>query len=176
MVNDNWGTPLSLFRRIEREMNIKFTLDPCTTDKNRLGTLKYYTIKENGLIQSWEGEIVYVNPPYSRGQIKLWVKKCRIEAFDNNALVVGLLPLRSALWFRENILPFIKILQNIEDWIYLDHGDCGLFFLERRIKFYDYVLGAPIKDYPNFDNILVIWKGGINIDWKKYFNKCYGVD
>ena len=46
---------------------------------------KYYTKEQDGLAQSWAGETVFCNPPYSRktksnaGQIA-WVEKCYKEA------------------------------------------------------------------------------------------------
>ena len=145
MKDKYWLTPKDIYEKLDKEFSFDF--DPCPLN-----------FKEDGLLIDW-GERNFINPPYSRKAIKLWVKKCKNEAFNNNALVVALLPLRSALWFRDNILPFFKLLYRLEDWIYLDVGDCGFFFMEKRIRFYDHHLGAPIKDYPNFDNVIVIWRG-----------------
>ena len=126
---------------------------------NPLGTEKFFTEKENGLRQSWKQEIVYMNPPYSRDNIDKWTAKAKREAETlYGTVVVGLLPLRSAQWFRKNILPGFKIIRELEKWRYtLDHGDCGVFFLERRVKFIDPEIGAAIKGSPNFDSILAIW-------------------
>ena len=156
---DEWGTPLKLFRRIQREMDIVFTLDPCTTELNRLGIDSFYTEKDNGLSKSWEGEIVFMNPPYSRPKISLWITKARDEAFKNvNTIVVGLLPLRTPQWFRLNILPYAKIIKDLRKWNILKECECGIFFLEKRVRFIDPKTGVAPKDYPNFDSILVIWR------------------
>lgn len=70
-----WETPKWLFSKLNNEFN--FTLDPCATKENHLCD-KYYTIKDDGLLQDWSGETVFVNPPYGRA-IKDWVKKCYDE-------------------------------------------------------------------------------------------------
>ena len=53
---------------------------------------KYYTIKDDGLLQDWSGETVFVNPPYGRA-IKDWVKKCYDEYVNNRITVVMLIPI-----------------------------------------------------------------------------------
>lgn len=159
MNKDNWGTPLHLFRMIEREMDITFTLDPCTSEGNRLSINSFYTEKDNGLKKSWIDEIVFMNPPYSRGNIDLWTKKARIESFEGGCIVVGLLPLRTAKWFRLNILKYSVIVKDLKDWIYINIGECGIYFLKNRVKFIDPEIGAAIKGSPNFDSFLAIWRG-----------------
>lgn len=94
---DLWETPDHIFKPLNDLFH--FTLDPCCTIDNAKCKY-YYTPKENGLKQSWNGAIVFVNPPYSRGNIDLWVKKC----YDNrvNQTVVALLPVStSADWFQK---------------------------------------------------------------------------
>src|SRR5438093_3397693 len=56
-------TPKALYDELNQKY--KFTLDPCTRSDNPLGTEKFYTVKDNGLAKDWEGERVYINPPYS---------------------------------------------------------------------------------------------------------------
>lgn len=79
---DDWGTPQDLFDELNKEFH--FTLDPCADDNNHKCD-KYYTKEQDGLAQSWAGETVFCNPPYSRktksnaGQIA-WVEKCYKEA------------------------------------------------------------------------------------------------
>lgn len=50
--SNEWATPQSLFDELDREFN--FTLDPCSTHENAK-CKKHYTIKEDGLKQSWGG-------------------------------------------------------------------------------------------------------------------------
>lgn len=80
---NEWETPQDLFDKLDQEFN--FTLDPCATDENAKCD-RYYTIKEDGLKQSWKGETVFCNPPYGR-QIKDWVKKCYTESLGGGLLL-----------------------------------------------------------------------------------------
>ncbi|WFD12231.1 DNA N-6-adenine-methyltransferase [Tepidibacter hydrothermalis] len=74
--SNEWATPQDLFDKLNEEF--KFTLDPCATHENaKCG--KYYTIEEDGLKQSWKGEIVFCNPPYGR-EISQWVEKSYKES------------------------------------------------------------------------------------------------
>lgn len=49
---DNWATPQKYFDELNMEFG--FNLDPCADDENHKCE-KYFTIKENGLIQNWGG-------------------------------------------------------------------------------------------------------------------------
>ncbi len=73
--SDEWATPADLFNELNKEFS--FTLDPCATDQNHK-CKKYFTIEDDGLSKSWQNEIVFCNPPYSK--IKIWVEKCAKEA------------------------------------------------------------------------------------------------
>ena len=54
---------------------------------------KFYTPKENGLLQNWNNEVVFCNPPYGR-DLKDWVKKCYIES-KKGTVIVMLIPART---------------------------------------------------------------------------------
>ena len=89
--DETWATPQYFFDKLNDEFH--FTLDPCCS-KETAKCEKYYTIVENGLIQNWSGETVFCNPPYGR-EIYDWVKKCSLEAKNNNTIVVMLIPART---------------------------------------------------------------------------------
>ncbi len=82
---DDWETPPYFYNILDKEFH--FTLDPCASDENHK-CQKYYTIKENGLKQSWAGETVFINPPFSEKDA--WIKKCweEINFVDNPAKTV----------------------------------------------------------------------------------------
>ena len=87
---NEWNTPDDLFNTLDNEFN--FTLDPCTNGENNKCD-KFYTEKENGLIQDWSKDIVFVNPPYGR-QISQWIEKAYNESLKGSK-VVCLIPSRT---------------------------------------------------------------------------------
>ena len=108
---NEWCTPKSLFDELDNEFH--FTLDPCSTHKNKKCE-KHYTLIEDGLIQDWSGEVVFCNPPYGR-EVAKWVKK----AAESDALTVMLIPARTDTKY-------------FHDYIY---GKAEIRFLKGRIRF-----------------------------------------
>lgn len=88
-LRDDWETPDELFRELDERYH--FTLDPCSTHENAK-CAKHYTVDDDGLAQSWEGETVFCNPPYGR-KIGAWVRKCWEES--KHAKIVMLIPART---------------------------------------------------------------------------------
>ena len=88
--SNEWATPQYLFDELDKEFN--FTLDPCATDEN-FKCDKYFTIEDDGLIQDWSNDVVFMNPPYGR-DIKHWIKKA-YESHKQGATVVCLIPART---------------------------------------------------------------------------------
>ena len=94
---DEWATPTDLFADLDAEFG--FTLDPCCTEANAT-CKRYFTRQDNGLAKSWQGETVFMNPPYGR-QITKWVRKAYHEA-RGGATVVCLLPARTdTAWWHD---------------------------------------------------------------------------
>lgn len=105
MQTNEWTTPQDLYDELNIEF--KFTLDPCCT----IGSAKcdkFYTKKENGLIQDWSEDIVFMNPPYGR-EIPKWIEKAYKESL-NGAIVVCLIPARTdtRYWWKY-IFPYAEI-------------------------------------------------------------------
>ena len=97
--DDSWETPPSLFNVLDMEFN--FSLFPCCT-KQTAKCKKFFTKEEDGLIQDWSKDIVFVNPPYGR-EIGKWVEKSYNEA-KKGAKVVMLIPSRTdTKWFHDFI-------------------------------------------------------------------------
>lgn len=95
---DMWETPQSLFDELDQEFH--FTVDVCATPENAKCS-KYYTKKQDGLSQPWNG-VVWCNPPYGR-QIGAWVRRAHL-ASACGATVVMLIPARTdTRWFHEYI-------------------------------------------------------------------------
>ena len=72
---DMWSTPQSFFDELNKEFD--FTLDPCATKENAK-CKKFFTEQDDGLLQSWDGERVFCNPPYGR-VLKNWVRKASVS-------------------------------------------------------------------------------------------------
>jgi hypothetical protein len=85
---DELYTPWEAFKPWHEEF--RFTLDPCATQESAK-VPRFFHKGQNGLAQSWEGERVFLNPPYS--QLDAWTAKAVDEViFNGCALVVGLYP------------------------------------------------------------------------------------
>lgn len=131
----HWETPPEVFEPLNAEF--RFTLDPCATPKTAK-CAKYYTEEQNGLLMPWQGERVFMNPPYG-AEIYAWTRKARIEA-DGSALVVGLLPASTDLaWWHEDVLPAKPELR----WI------------RGRVRF---LTGGPYRASGFFPSVIVIWR------------------
>lgn len=124
-----WETPKSLFNELNSEF--AFTLDVCATDDNHKCD-KYFTKQQDGLIQDWENERVFCNPPYGR-EIIHWVEKCA----KHNGIAVMLLPARTdTKWFHE--------------YIY-QKPNASIRFIKGRLKF-----GGSINSAP-FPSMIIIF-------------------
>lgn len=129
--SNEWATPQHFFDALNEEF--KFTLDPCATKENAK-CKKFFTEDVNGLVQSWDNEIVFCNPPYGRG-LKNWVKKAS-EA--EGGVVVMLIPARTDTQYFHS---YIYKKKNVE-----------VRFLKGRLKFGDSENSAP------FPSMVVIFK------------------
>lgn len=82
---DHRATPPELFDPLQERFG--FTLDACALPENAK-LPKFFTPGQDGLAQSWAGERVWCNPPYS--DIRPWVEKAIAEHLAK--LVVMLVP------------------------------------------------------------------------------------
>lgn len=129
--SDEWGTPDDFFKKLDVKYN--FTLDPCATAENAK-CKNFYTMEDNGLEKDWEGETVFVNPPYSK--IKDWVVKCHRESLKPNTTVVMLIPSRTdTKWWHQHCMSAHQI-----------------FFVKGRLKFQGGEHAAP------FPSAVIVFK------------------
>ena len=135
---DEWQTPKDLYNELNSLFN--FTLDPCANNENHLCD-KYYTKEENGLLQSWAGETVFCNPPYS--DCASWVKKCFIENYINNITIVLLIPVRTDTKY-------------FHDFIY---RKAEINFIKGRLRFSNSKKDAP------FPSMIVVYHKKENFDF-----------
>ena len=108
--NQFWCTPQAFFDKLDAEFH--FTLDPCASAKCAK-CAKFYTPEDNGLIQSWAGETVFVNPPYGR-EISEWVLKAWHESRIAGSTVVMLIPARTdTSYWHDFIFPYAAEIRYI---------------------------------------------------------------
>lgn len=134
--NSEWETPQELFDKLDAIHH--FTLDPCSTHDNAKCE-RHFTIEEDGLAQTWEGETVFCNPPYGRN-IGDWVRKCSEES--RHAKVVMLIPARTDTRY-------------FHDYIYKKPG-VSIEFLRGRLK---YELGGAALQSSPFPSMIVTFNG-----------------
>lgn len=128
----DWETPQDFFDKLNVEFH--FTLDPCANEQNAK-CKKFYTIEQDGLAQSWQGEIVFCNPPYGR-ELSKWVEKEYKESRKPNTIVVMLIPARTdTKYFHQYIYKKSEIR-----------------FIKGRLKFGNSTNGAP------FPSMVVVMK------------------
>lgn len=137
---DDRRTPRELFDRLHARY--RFTLDAAASADNAL-LPKFYDIETDGLAQSWAGETVWCNPPFSN--IPAWVWKAFLEVANGCLGIVMLVPAdrtEQAWW---------------QDWIepVRDRGlGVTTEFIRRRVKF-----GLP-ANHPQADAGLANGKKG----------------
>ena len=82
--NNEWYTPPEYIESARAVMG-KIDVDPASNDhaQNTIKAQNYYTVNDNGLDAKWNGN-VWLNPPYSSKEIKLFIDKLISELADGN--------------------------------------------------------------------------------------------
>lgn len=143
--SDEWETPHSVFNPLNARFN--FTLDVCCTEQTSKCD-KYFTKDDNGLIQSWHKERVWMNPPYS--EIPEWIEKAYKEVLLNDCkLVCMLLPAWTDRdWFHDWVIkpPYFNEYQIVQT---------SIEYIRGRVKF---LLNGKTVKSPRFGSMVVIFK------------------
>ena len=121
--SNEWSTPWDFFNKLNNEFH--FTLDPCATTENAKCE-KYYTKKENGLVQNWKNEIVFMNPPYG-GNTGKWIYKAYAESLRGAVVVCLIVSSTDRSYWHDYIFPYAAQIR----WI------------RGRLKFNDSKASAP---------------------------------
>lgn len=137
---DQWETPGWLFSALcdvlSRRGLPSFTIDAAASAENTK-LPRYWTVSDNALDQSWAGERVFVNPPFTNSAWQVWVEKAWREFYFNSCQVVAM------------ILPASVDTKAFHDYIW----PCGpwraseLFIPRGRVRF-EYkgeVIGSPFQ-------------------------------
>lgn len=145
---DDRGTDPQFFATLAAELG-GFTVDVAAAAHNAKCE-RYYTIDDNGLAQSWRGERVWCNPPYSN--IGAWVRKAWTEAPYGTGgadLIAMLLPANRTeqRWWQEWVEPYRDSRPGFR-----------VRFLPGRMRFdRPGVVIGPKGDRPPFGCCLLIW-------------------
>jgi site-specific DNA-methyltransferase (adenine-specific) len=144
-MDDSWSTPTELFSILNDEFN--FTLDAAASDLTAK-CKKYYTQITDGLKHSWEGEVVFCNPPYNEGNktrdtLRNWVEKCFRESLYPNTKVVALIPASVDTTY-------------FHDFIW---NKAEVRFIKGRVRFFD--AQGNRRDSPPFASMVAIWGEGV---------------
>ena len=115
----DWQAPLDFFHNLHK--HYEYDIDACATAENAM-LPRYWTEKDNALVQSWEGLRVWCNPPYN--QAKHFIKKA-LDERDNAELITLLLP------FRPDTIAFQTLSR------------CTIFAVKGRLKFVGAAYSAP---------------------------------
>lgn len=126
-----WLTPPHIVRDLG-----PFDLDPCYSEPRPWPTAnKHYGESENGLVQPWDGNFVWCNPPYGE-HTELWLKRCA-EHKRGIALIFA----------RTETKMFKK---------YIWEKASAVFFIYGRLTFYNSD-GTPGKMSAGAPSCLVAW-------------------
>lgn len=138
----------------ELHARFRFSVDVAASPANAK-LPRFYTFEDNGLEQSWAGERVWCNPPYSN--IRPWIEKAWNEWLGDdlenraNAIVMVLPANRTEQsWWQELVEPARRV-----------DVDFTIEFLPGRIRFIKKgATGIGPNERPPFGCCLLIWERG----------------
>ena len=133
-----WTTPPQFTASVLAGLGIQqFDLDPASPEAPSVPCRRWFTVHDNGLVQGWDGEFVWANPPYEF--LSRWVRKAISEYEAGHAKrIVMLIPNRPGTKY----------------WRAIVESGAAIFALDGRLHFG----GAP--DPAPFACALVVW--GLN--------------
>lgn len=138
-----WGTPPEIFNPLNDEFN--FTLDVCANENNSR-VARFFTQHNNGLVQSWDNEVCWCNPPYGR-EVQKWCKKA-YEQSKKGTTTVLLIPCKTnTKWWHKLVIPYaeVRFLSGRVKFVY-PNGEQSTQALPWPLAF---VIYKPIKDFAN---------------------------
>jgi len=134
MISSNtneWETPVAFFNKLNKEFG--FTLDPCSTNENAK-CKKHFTIKDNGLLQNWNNDIIFMNPPYG-GQTGRWIQKAYNESLKGAVVVCLIVSATDRSYWHEFIFPFASEIRWIRGRLRFKGGETTAPFANAIIIF-----------------------------------------
>jgi phage N-6-adenine-methyltransferase len=138
-IKDERWTPPDLFEKWDSIFH--FTID-VAADKNNKKCERFYDKEVNGLAQSWSGEVVWCNPPYSN--LDSWVQKAHEETEATICMLIPANRTEQKFWQ--------KYIEPYRD----NGGRLTTHFIEKRIQFIHPEKGK--MGAPMFGCVMLVWK------------------
>ena len=97
-LSQHWGTPDKYVEAVKRVFGGTIDLDPCSNQFSRVkAKCEYRLPRKDGLVESWDYPVIFVNPPYGidnerKTSIKLWLERCAAAHRDHGSEVLALVP------------------------------------------------------------------------------------
>ena len=174
----DWCTPRNYVEAIKDVFSGTIALDPCSNHWSIVGALvEWSTPTYDGLLEDWDHETIYVNPPYgadrSRGTtIKSWLRKC-LDAHRS---------------YGSEVLALVPVAANTSHWKQYVWGSATAvcFLYDTRLKFLengsDKGKGAPMAcamvywggNYRRFFDVFLNF--GAVVDLRQLLGKAIGRD
>jgi len=109
----DWATPWAFIDYLEGlPLGPTFSLDVASAPETAKA-MKYFTVSDDGLKQSWANHTVWLNPPYGR-DIGDWLMKA-VECKSRTNGIWVLIPSRTdTKWFHEWVLPYAEAVYFIK--------------------------------------------------------------
>lgn len=165
--NSERETPSKLFNLLDNEFH--FTLDAAASKENTKCE-SYLSVGSNALSIPWitSGNI-WLNPPYSRGILGLFLEHAWTMAQELETNIVCLVPADpSTQWWKEHVL---------DGYLRMNDVHVEIRFLSPRVKFL--YQGKPMKGGAMTPNAIVIYRGRkgsggrVNRYWSWDLDKYY---
>ena len=102
MANDEWRTPNDLFETLNREFYFSFDA-ACKTINCKCSTGNYFDLGMDALEAPWHmaSRSIWLNPPYSRGNIYPFMQKAYMESLlTDNQIVCLVRDDPTARWYK----------------------------------------------------------------------------
>jgi phage N-6-adenine-methyltransferase len=150
---DEWGTPDHIFNKLNEEFH--FDLDAAANCNNAKCEL-YFDKHLDALQQNWckyaRGGNIWLNPPYSKGNVERFMQKAYEESEKGFGAVVCIVPVDfSTNWWHDYVMNAYEIRA-----------------IKGRVKFIGYDdNGDLVKNSPTFSSCIVIFKKALNPLHKK---------
>lgn len=148
--SDYWTTPTNLTKGIIKFLEYckeidwggqYYDLDACANLHNTKVPTNYITEKENAFFVDWNGERVWCNPPYSRGNVDNFIAKTIEQCQKSPKDVIMLLNVDPSTKY------FKRILENAKAIVYVTRG---------RIQFVK-TSDNEVKSDPKRPNMFVLF-------------------